>query len=80
MAEQGLPANLPIFNTEAGILPQDFQAHGSSHVFGAGFLARTYLINWAGEGRLCCVVEWALCGCFCTIHCTTGFAGRSLYA
>jgi len=48
MADVGLPANLPIFNTEAGILEGDFKLLGNNHTYGAGFLARTYVVNWAG--------------------------------
>lgn len=48
MADVGLPANLPIFNTEAGILDGEFKLLGNNHTFGAGFLARTLVVNWAG--------------------------------
>eukprot|EP00775_Hariotina_reticulata_P004919 gene4919-5162_t len=51
MADMGLPANLPIFNTEAGILDGDFKLLGNNHTFGAGFLARTYVVNWAAGVR-----------------------------
>eukprot|EP00775_Hariotina_reticulata_P004921 gene4921-5164_t len=54
MADMGLPANLPIFNTEAGILDGDFKLLGNNHTFGAGFLARTYVVNWAAGLRTLC--------------------------
>lgn len=50
----GLSPNLPVFNTEAGILQDAFAALGNNHTYGAGFLARTFVLNWALGVQHCC--------------------------
>jgi hypothetical protein len=50
----GLSPHLPVFNTEAGILQDAFAAMGNNHTFGAGFLARTFVLNFALGVRHCC--------------------------
>lgn len=59
MAVHGLPADLPIFNTEAGILDNVFAAMGNDHRLGAAYLAKVYVLNYAvGVGHVCwCVVS-----------------------
>lgn len=64
----GLSPNLPVFNTEAGILQDAFAALGNNHTYGAGFLARTFLLNWALGVQHCCwyafdaggLVDWMM--------------------
>jgi hypothetical protein len=50
----GLSTSLPVFNTEAGILQDAFAALGNNHTFGAGFLARTFVLNFVLGVRHCC--------------------------
>jgi hypothetical protein len=50
----GLSRSLPVLNSEAGILQDDFAALGNNHTFGAGFLARTFVLNFALGVRHCC--------------------------